>query len=288
MENNKKNIILVPTDFSDVAGHALDHAISVAKTFDNEIAVVHVVEENVLGNIFTKSSYADMVKESIQNKLNGIALKIESTGIKAYTHIRSGRIYKAIVEAADELGCDSIIMGTHGASGIEKIIGSNAARVINYADVPVIVIKEKSNRLNYENIVFPLDLTIESKQKVAWAIHLAKYYKSTIHIATFKANDEFLANRVNAQLVQVERLFDEAKVKYASKILDESGNYAKQTMEYANEINADLIMIMTQQDKGVSEFFLGSYAQQIVNNATSCPVMAINPRETAFVSDYMA
>lgn len=286
MEQTKVNTILVPTDFSDVASNALDHAIAVATTFKNNIALLHVMEDGVLGNII-KKSYDTIVQEAIQMKLDGLVLKCESMGIKATTHQKHGKIYKTIAETATELGCDSIIMGTHGASGIETIIGSNASRVISVSDVPVIVIKEKSSKKDYQNIVFPLDLTLESKQKVKWAVHLAKYYKSTIHISTFHESDEFLRNRIVANLHQVEAIFRENKIEFTSKELNDSGNYADQTIAYAESINADLIIIMTQQDTGISEFFLGSYAQQIVNRASTVPVMCCNPRETGFTYEYV-
>ena len=94
-------------------------------------------------------------------------------------------------------------MGTHGASGFTRIVGSNAGKVINYSTVPVIVVK--SNKVNnaYKNIVFPLDLSVESKQKVKMAIHLGKAYKSTIHILYNKVSDEFLNNKMIANLHQV-------------------------------------------------------------------------------------
>lgn len=286
MEKNQVNTILVPTDFSDVASNALDHALAVAQTFGNNIALLHVMEEGVLGNIM-KKSYDQLVQEAIQMKLDGLVLKCESMGIKATTHQKHGKIYKTIAETATELGCDSIIMGTHGAAGIETFIGSNASRVISVSSVPVIVIKEKSAKKDYKNIVFPLDLTIESKQKVKWAVHLAKYYKSTIHIVTFHESDEFLKNKIEANLHQVEVIFRENQVEYTSKELHDNGNYADQTIAYAEAINADLIMIMTQQETGISEFFMGSYAQQIVNRASSVPVMCCNPRETGFTYEYV-
>ena len=61
----------------------------------------------------------------------------------------------------------------------------------------------------YKNIVFPLDLSAESKQKVKMAIHLGKSYKSTMHILYNKVSDEFLNNKMIANLHQVENIFIE-------------------------------------------------------------------------------
>ncbi|MGV2481330.1 UNVERIFIED_CONTAM: universal stress protein, partial [Salmonella enterica subsp. enterica serovar Weltevreden] len=87
---------------------------------------------------------------------------------KANGIIREGRIYKTILEVAGEIDCDSIVMGTMGAEGLGQITGSNSSRVIAQADVPVVVVKEKQIGEGYKNIVFPVDLTLESKQKTWW------------------------------------------------------------------------------------------------------------------------
>ena len=76
-------------------------------------------------------------------------------------------------------------------------------------------------------------------------------------------------------------------MKFTTKVLDDEkypGKFYMDTLQYADEINADLIMVMTQQEKGgFSEYLLGSYAQQIVNYHSSVPVMCIVPRNTGLV-----
>jgi nucleotide-binding universal stress UspA family protein len=284
MESKKKNIILVPTDFSYVAVNALAQAIQIAKLFDNEIALLHINEEGMLDALISRKNEKDLlIEEALENRMHRMAADIKKDhGINVYVYIKPGKIYKQIVETAQEIGCDSIVMGTHGASGIKQIIGSNASRVISHSTVPVVVVKEKVITDGYKNIVLPIDLTSESKQKVWWANHLAKAFKSTIHVVTEKETDEFLKNRITANLAYVERSFAENNTKYTTATVE--GNFAMETIRYAEKINADLIMIMTQQEKGFAEYIIGSYAQQIVNNASAIPVMCINPKEV-FVMD---
>lgn len=296
MQNQKKkNTLLVPTDFSLVAENALDHAIQVAKVFGNEICIMHIFEDSLIGSVWgQKNSYKDgLVGQMLQEKLDRMVEDIEKThGVKARSVIMSGRIHSTITEYAEveENDIDAVIMGTQGASGLSRIIGSNASRVIAMSQVPVVVVKERSDRsIGYDNIVMPIDLTMESKQKVWWAIHLAKKYNSTIHIIAVKLSDEFLQNRVKANLNQVEDVLSKNGIKYTTKMLDDEaypGNPADDTLQYAEEIHADLIMIMTQQEKGFSEFIIGSYAQQIVNKVGTTPVMCITPKQIGFRADF--
>jgi len=77
-------------------------------------------------------------------------------------------------------------------------------------------------------------------------------------------------------------------VKYVVRGLDDEkypDGFAEDTLNYAIEISADLIIIMTQQEKGFSEFLLGSYAQQIVNHGGSVPVMCVNSASTGVILD---
>lgn len=286
MSATTKNTILVPTDFSEVADAALDHALQIAKKFDNNIALVHIADEGGIG-FLTSDVKENLYREAIQMKLDKIASFCKEQGIQVSTHIETGRVYKRIAEKAAELGCDSIVMGTHGASGIGQIIGSNASRVITHANVPVVIVREKMTRNGYANILLPIDFTRETKQKAYWAQHLSKVFNSTIHVVGFKENDEFLQNRIMASMAQVERYFQNKGVNYSARIIDGHGNYADQTLSLAFEVQADLILIMTQSESSIGEYIIGSYAQQIVNKSVKVPVMCVNPTSEGFINEEM-
>lgn len=294
MTEKKKNIMLVPVDFSEISLNALEHAAQVAKHFDNELVLLYIVEEYLITSIFKFGSSSDdktqMAREQYLPELEQLAKKInEKYGVFCKTEVKVGRIYKTVVETATDYGCDCIIMGTHGASGAARIIGSNASRVINYSTIPVIVVKSSKLPNAYKNIVFPLDLSIQSKQKVKMAIHLAKSYNSIIHIIYNKDSDEFLNNKMVANLRQVENIFVENGIEYTVKEVDESvSDFAVESLKYAEYTQADLIMIMTQsEDKDFTEYLIDTYAQRIVNAEGTVPVMCVNPSRNGFKSEFV-
>jgi len=286
METMKKNTILVPIDFSDIANHALNHAIEVAKQFNNNLALLHVVEEAMLTSFlsFGKNDHLEeLAKEAAKARLDKLSSEIKSKhNIDCITDVKFGKIYKVITESVSSLHCDSIIMGSHGASGLDQIIGSNASRVISHSIVPVVVVKSEQHINSYKNIIFPLDLTTESRQKVNWAIHIGKAYDSTINVFTSKSGNKEADNKLLLNLRQIEKLLTDNGIKFTEKIIEDADdNFALETIKYSEEINADLIMIMTQQeDKNLSEYIIGSYAQQVVNRSTKAPVMCVNPKKT--------
>lgn len=291
MQNPKTNgnIILVPTDFSEVANNAVDHAVTIAKKYGNEILLVHIVEANFLSSIIggKNNIKGGIVGQMLQDKLDTVANELkEKHNVKTRGVIKEGRIYKTILEIAEEEELDSIVMGTNGAEGLEQIMGSNSSRVIAQSPVPVVVVKEKKAGEGYKDIVFPIDLSVESKQKTWWAINLAQKFNSTIHIIAEQEKDDFLRNKIISNLRSIEEVFDKNNIKHTSKVLDDDNypeRFYKDTLQYADEIKADLIMVMTQQEKAFSEFLVGSYAQQIVNHHSSTPVMCIVPRNTGLI-----
>jgi nucleotide-binding universal stress UspA family protein len=292
MKRNNNNNILVPTDFSEVAHNALGHALKIADVYKNEITLVNIQDDGGLFGLFGGSSdKMELIKDAIDMKMDKLIsdAKVQYPNIVINKRVDYGKIYKVISEIATEENFDSIIMGTNGASGLQQITGSNASRVINYAKVPVVVVKDQPiGTLGYQKIVLPIDLSRESRQKVSWAIHLAKKFNSTIHVIYENSTRDEVKNRIYAAVNQTQDLLSQNNANYIVRGLDEDkypDSFAEDTLAYANEIQADLIMIMTQQEKGFSEFLLGSYAQQIVNHTSKVPVMCINSSDTGIILD---
>ncbi len=282
-----KRAIIVPVDFSVTSQNALMHAADHAAVFDNDIVMVHILEESYLSNLFGGQGKNDLVKVGIDQKMGEMkaSIKEKYPNLSIESIIYEGKVYKAIVEISNKMECDSIIMGTKGAEGIEQIIGSTASRVMSYASVPVIIVNEFPKKGKYEKIILPIDLSIESKQKVTWAIHIAKKYNSEVHIISEVEDDEFLHNKIKATIYQVKNILLQNGVNAIIFELDEErfpGHLGVDTLKYADEIEADLILIMTHQEEGFSEYIFGSEAQQIVNRVSKVPVMCIHPTETAF------
>ncbi len=280
--------IVVPIDFSETSRNALMHAADHAEIFGNDIVMVHILEESYFANILgSNSNRNELVKAGVEIKMQELTNEVSKKhpNLKIESLIYNGRVYKAIVEISEKMKCDCIIMGTKGAEGIEQIIGSTSSRVMSYANVPVIIVNEFPKKGLYERLVLPIDLSQESKQKVTWAIHIAKKYNSEVHIISEVEDDEFLQNKIRATIYQVKNILEQNGVKAVVFELDEErfpGHLGVDTLKYADEINADLILIMTHQEKGFSEYIFGSEAQQIVNRVNKVPVMCIHPKETSF------
>ncbi len=284
IQTPKHHIILVPVDFSQSSENAIDYAVEMAKLFDNEITLLNVISSG-MKSLFIGDSEKEILKDGIRSRMEKYRQRITDKWADAVVNIevKEGRPYKMINKMASETDCDQIVMGTNGANGVEQFVGSTTTRVISSSTVPVIAVKEHEPDHTFDNIVLPIDLTKGSKQKLVWAIRFARKYNSTVHAIMEVKKDEFIKNKIDANLKYVERVLKANNVKFTTKLLDDKlypDNLGMDTVKYAEEVNADLIMIMTQEEARLADLFVGSYAQQIVKHAQKTPVMCINPKKT--------
>jgi nucleotide-binding universal stress UspA family protein len=128
--------------------------------------------------------------------------------------------------------------------------------------------------------VLPLDLTKETKEKVAKSIEFAKRFGSIIRVVSvLLTNDEFIVNRLTRQLDQVKKYITEQGVDCSAEIVrDTKGeqSLADSIVDYSNKCKGDLIMVMTQQEQDFTDFFIGSSAQGLINES-DIPVLSIIP-----------
>jgi len=276
--------ILIPTDFSETANKAMEHAVSMAKLLDSEITLLHVVSTFAfrvnLPEAEVDESQNARLSTAVGTKLNQIAEEIRNKeGVKVNTLISTGRIREEVVRIADEVDADIIIIGTHGVSGLrEFFMGSNAFRIVSDASCPVLSVQTSNKKATFKSLVVPIDNSFHSREKLGISIRIAKTYDAVLHVAGLRShdhNDEDLNAKFRMKMKQVEDFLKEKEVKYSIKTLF-CTNIAKQTMDYAVEKDADLIVIMNEQEINDTGFFLGPYAQQVVNHSP-VPVLSIRP-----------
>lgn len=288
MAKSVKNKIVVPIDFSEQSLIALGQSYNLAKEYDAELLLLHVVEEGGWTNLVSSKQISE-IKKDLQKKLDKLADDTSKKHkIPADTMIAKGKAYEKIIEVADMVNAVMIIMGCNSRKKLQKFfIGSNALRVVRESNCPVITIKGKHHKSGCKNIVLPLDLTKETRDKVQKAIEIAKLgtYKATIHaVSVMQSTDEFLVTRLTAQMEQVKNYIRNNDVECTAEIIKkkkEDENLAQCILSYAKKVEGDLMIIMTQQETNFTRLFIGSTAQEIVNNS-EIPVLSIIPRKRTY------
>jgi len=139
--------ILVPIDFSDCSKKALQYAVPFAKQFGATITLLHVVHVNYVGGpefgaIDFQIPEADL-RKSAEKQLTELASTEVQPQAAAETLVRTGQEVLEIVDAAQKLESDLIIISTHGRTGLKHVfMGSVAENVVRLAPCPVLVVRE--------------------------------------------------------------------------------------------------------------------------------------------------
>ena len=137
--------ILVPTDGSECADSAVEHAIDIAGQYDAELHVLSVIDARDVSHSAPAISIEQVeqtLRERAESVVEDVAARAEETGVSVVTAVEPGLPDDTLVEYADEHDCDLIVMGTHGRTGIQRrIIGSVAEQIVRDASIPVLTVK---------------------------------------------------------------------------------------------------------------------------------------------------
>jgi len=279
----EKNIILVPVDFTERTLNALEFTYSLAKIQNSVIYLLHVIiESNPLWGLFGHKEQNEL-KEKLKEKLIEYAqLLSKKVNIEIVPIVEQGGLVDTIIKVGNKYNVKFLVMGTSYKPNLKtKLIGSNALRIINEVNFPVITLKNKPEGDTIKNIVLPLDLTKETKQKVSYAINFGKLYDATVHVCTINtSSDIYVIGRLKIQLEQIYNFLKSHNINCTQTFLNsESGvnKMCEKLLEFSHSVNADLIMIMTKQDTNLERLFLGSLAAEIIHNF-DIPVMSIAPK----------
>lgn len=273
--------ILIPFDFSETSALSLDQAVHMAKTAGAELYLLHIIETSTFPSSIAHafSGFEKKVEEASNEKLKELSDELSTKhGIKVHTITEVGKIYKRIVHTAKQAHIDLVLMGTHGASGSSYIIGSNTTRVVQESHCPVISFQTHSTKLGFTNIALPIDDSPESRQKVNFAMEIAKLFNAKITVIGLNRNgNEDYQRKFRIKIEQVEDFLGQHGVQ-TDTIYQQGEDLAKNTLAAATEINADLLVIMTEQEPSITGMLMGTYATKIINGS-KIPVMTVRPAE---------
>lgn len=286
--------ILVPVDFEPQSLIALEQSYNLARLLPAEIVLLYVYDPPAGIRSLFGASHDEEILQKLEVTLAGLSGSVQAeTGLQVSTILETGQVYAKILETAEKIQAQFIIMGTHsqpdlpGASA--GALGANSSRVLRSSKGPVITINARHHYDGCRNILLPLDLTTESRQKVTWAIKIAKIYGAGIKVVSgiWSKNEPEVHGKLKFLAGQVKQFIETEGIRCTSEIVEDVENekaLIPTVLNYAEQQgDIDLIMIMTQQESGMIEFFMGSRAQEFVR-LSPIPVMSIAPKELGFVS----
>lgn len=271
--------VLVPFDFSQTAHHALNFATSLTENYHKvEITVLHIVETPVATGMSTMGGGYDAMPdfqnhiffmelvEARKKQFKELEEKYAGSKFVFNTKLVLGNVYKGISGAIKDEAPDLVIMGSKGSSGLEEvIIGSNTEKVVRNATCPVITIKADTPIDKMRKVVFASDFK-ESDDEVAARIkRMQSIFNAEFYFVIVNTPGNFETTRESIARIKVfvqKHRFENIKAEVYNSLSEESG-----IIEFADDVEADLIAMTTHGRTGLLHLITGSIAEDVVNHS---------------------
>jgi nucleotide-binding universal stress UspA family protein len=259
--------ILVPYDFSDCATDALRVAAKIARLSGALIDIVHLYEQ--MTDFHTENQ---RLREEIEAKLErvpelpflkGIELKkFMLRQISLNEMFRNERLQQA----------DLIVMGSHGATGLKGIVGSNTQRIVRQAPMPVLVIKHHADDFEVRDVVFASNFSDQDVEKFSAFLPLLDLFGPSVHL--LKVNTPRNFERSEDGHRAIDRFLQRHELKKFTATIYNDLSIEEGILNFAKGIDADLIAMATHGRTGFFHVVNGSLTEDIVNH-TNFPVLSV-------------
>ena len=280
--------ILVATDFSPASEQAIVYAASLARRYGAAIYLTHVVTLD--GYPLVSPEYTAMSLEKkhaeVRTRFRQILKSGELTGIPFETVTKEGNLWPTIEESIKTFDIDLVIVGTHGAGAVEKMmIGSGAEEIFRKAQVPVLSIgpvtpKEPWYEMEFKNILFATDFGKSAEREALYAFSLAQEHRSRLTLLHVFPHPEAFSKETliekehsfYAQLLELVPITNGMHCKVEVRVV--FGNPAEQILRIAKETNAELIVMGAKHRRSLAGNVPHTKAYRVVS-AAHCPVLTI-------------
>lgn len=272
--------ILVPTDFSECANAATQVAMAIAKKTGAEIYFVHLYSDDSFNSHVPLTEFHRALPDEKRSEighareaLNSRVADAQNQGIVAKGEFVLYKGEEQLERYIKPFGIDLVIMGSNGARGLKEIlVGSNTQRLIWKSPVPVLVIKNRPEKLEIHNIVFVSDFQVDFISPFEAIIELAEIWQAQIHLLYVNTQRHF--RETSEVLADMKRYMHQfQKIPYTPHIYN-AHDEERGIHQFAKANQIDLIAI-TIRDKTEFIPLMHSIAECLVNHEQT-PVLAIN------------
>jgi nucleotide-binding universal stress UspA family protein len=280
--------ILVATDFSPASDRALEFGISVARRYNSQIYLTHVITLDAYPMVAPELAAETEAKQrrEAEARFQEIEKSGRLFGLRRETVLAEGSLWPTIEDLVKKYEIELVIVGTHGASGLENIVvGSNAEQIFRQARIPVLTVGpavkgEAPYEVEFRNILFATDFGPGAEREAAFAFSLAQEHRARLtllHIAPYAEDysEEAVARKREAVTKQLRELLPTVPEFYCSpEYVMVIGEPVEEILRWEKLTHADLIVMGAKSRKGLAGHIPHTKAQRIIGAAT-CPVLTV-------------
>lgn len=281
--------ILFPTDFSDRADDVMQHAAFAARVYGADLHILHVHES---------SSASDVDEAEFQARLDAHARQLRDAGgevaVNVVTVVRNGEApAPEIIDYATEEGIDLIVIGTHGRRGVRRMfMGSVAEEVLRSAPCPVLTVRHDDAPLPQprppRRVLVPIDFSefgiaslraakrfVDDGGEVVLVHAVEEFVPPGVYGLEYPSYHDLRADidqHARREMEEMARSELGDAVRYRIEL--QTGYAPVAIVEFADEIDADLVVMSTHGRSGIERMLLGSVAERVVRTSDR-PVLIV-------------
>jgi len=279
--------VLVCTDFSPVSQLAISEAVHLCRTTGAQLYLLHVCEPEPLAsrNSSDRHSLIEITHES-QSELDALLTKVQEDGVSAEGLLREGKPARTILGVLEELSVDLAVMGTHGFSGLERMVfGSTVETVLRSASCPVMTIGSRAGAHKEHGVrgpvVFATNFVEPTTQAIRFAAQFANQSGTRVHclnvlpVSMESETEPTIISQIMSEalhhLVAKEPIFADEPIRavtYGSEL-------SHAIVDYAKVNHAELIVLGIRRKPNHAANLLPRVTYRIIVTA-SCPVLAVS------------
>jgi nucleotide-binding universal stress UspA family protein len=282
-----KNVI-VGIDFSEGSLNAMQNAISVASNFNAKLTLLFVLTPDTKTLVGADEVNKSNVISHVEKKLKALVSdckKMLPKNIIEYK-IRIGKVSREMNAEAKEQGNALIVVGTHGCSGFKEFfMGSSAFRIISASSAPVLSVRNDVDiQRDLTNILIVIDDTMETLQKLHYAVCMAKAFRAKVHImGLYPAGFKDIRDTIDAYVNQAEIFLMKRNIRLESVFITKTKK-VDTVLGYAEKKNINLIIVMKEVElAGDNVFIMAPFSERIVNRSP-IPILTVNVDESIYPS----
>jgi len=266
--------ILVATDFSKSSENTVKNAIEVAKLFESNIILIHVLPDDIKND-----KVRTMIRNAAEKQLITINESIEKEGVEACKpFLKYGKHYDKIIQVANKENVNLIMIGAGEKMKKDTFkLGTTAEKLVRRSDKPVLVVKKGSDLKNVKSILCPVDFSEESKLALNNAINIARRYDAKLNILgvleehsrgykglKLKWNElnELGKSEFKDEMDSFLKNFNLIDVNW--KCIIKTGDPAKKILRTIKTKNADLLVMGSSGKSSFHRMIMGSVTEKVI------------------------
>lgn len=255
--------IVVCYDFTKRSHYAMQYAMLIGEAMEASITMLHITEN-------------EQEKSSINERLIEEQKKYEYK-YELITDVFTGDFTTTVRQYAEMNKAMLVVVGKKERTGMEKIFGGQAIKMIMGASMPFIVVQAPPKYDKLRRILFPISFETMNKEKLRWVQIFSQYFKLDVELFLQNTSNDYAQEDTRANFLFAKRYLDRYCIQRKETLAPQDILFREAVVEHAQKIEADLILIITSGSASFIDYMLGVDEEYVIENNSKIPVMCVNP-----------